>query len=222
MARRIRRNETLEPTHMVRGPATILTFLVMKSVSQTCFSWILCVVLRFLLSMTTMSVKLMLHFWWNLKVSVFWTVVQPPRLVELRAPCSPRVMNMILEFQRLIRLVVDHSTLEMVFHQRLLPWPDSQSEMVLLLTFRSPVHLFVDQPKLAPLLLGMDFLKEQRCVIDYGKELIQFPMQSDCWWPLFVSSRGLYSNAIVRSTLGAFITRTMTNYPHRERLSGVS
>ena len=31
-----------------------------------------------------MSVKLMLHFWWNLKVSVFWTVVQPPRLVALR------------------------------------------------------------------------------------------------------------------------------------------
>ena len=27
MARRIRRNETLEPTHMVRGPATILTIL---------------------------------------------------------------------------------------------------------------------------------------------------------------------------------------------------
>ena len=38
-----------------------------------------------------------------------------------------------------------------------------------------------------------DFLKEQRCVIDYGKDLIQFPMQSDCWWPLFASSRGLYS-----------------------------
>ena len=42
-------------------------------------------------------------------------------------------------------------------------------------------------------MLGMDFLKEQRCVIDYGKDLIQFSMQSDCWWPLFVSSRGLYS-----------------------------
>ena len=76
MARRIRRNETLEPTHMVREPGTILTFLVMKSVHQTRFRWIPCVVLRFLLSKTTMSVKLMLHFWWNLKVSVFWTVVQ--------------------------------------------------------------------------------------------------------------------------------------------------
>ena len=37
-------------------------------------------------------------------------------------------------------------------------------------------------------MLGMDFLKEQRCVMDYGKDLIQFPMQSDFWWPLFVSS----------------------------------
>ena len=43
-----------------------------------------------------------------------------------------RVMNMILVFQRLIHLEVDHSTLEMVLHQRLLPCPDSQSEMMLL------------------------------------------------------------------------------------------
>ena len=105
-----------------------------ESVPQTRFRWIPCVVLRFLLSKTTMSVKLMLHFWWNLKVSVFWTVVQPLRLVALRAlkPCSPRVMNMILEFQKLIHLEVDHSTLEMVLHQRLLPCPDSQCEMMLL------------------------------------------------------------------------------------------
>ena len=108
MARRIRRNETLEPTHVVRGPATIQTILVMRSVPQIRFRWIPCVVLRFLLSKTTMSVKLMLHFWWNLKVWVFWTVVQPHRLVALRAlkPCSPRVMNMILEFQRLICLAI--------------------------------------------------------------------------------------------------------------------
>ena len=38
---------------MVRGPATILTILVMKSVHQTRFKWIPCVVLRFLLSKTT-------------------------------------------------------------------------------------------------------------------------------------------------------------------------
>ena len=50
--------------------------------------------------------------------SVFWTTVQPPRLVALRALklCSPRVMNMLLVFQRLIHLGVDHSTLEMVLH----------------------------------------------------------------------------------------------------------
>ena len=47
MARRIRRNEILEPTHMVCGPPTILTILVMKSVPQTRFKWIACVVLRF-------------------------------------------------------------------------------------------------------------------------------------------------------------------------------
>ena len=116
LARRIRRNETLEPTHMVRGPAAIVTILVMKSSSDSFQVDPLCDAAK-----TTMSVKLM-KFWWNLKVSVFWTVVQPPRLVASRAlkPCSPRVMNMILEFQRLIRWVVDHSTLEMVLHQRLL------------------------------------------------------------------------------------------------------
>ena len=62
--------------------------------------------------------------------------------------------------------------------------------------FWIPVHLFVDQPKPTPLMLGMDLLKDQRCVIDYVKDLIQFPMQSDCWWPLFVSSCGLYSMAL--------------------------
>ena len=81
-----------------------------------------------------MSMKLMLHFWWNLRVLVFWTAVQPPRLVALRALklCSPRVTNMILVFPRLIHLEIDHSTLEVVLHQRLLPCPDSQSEMMLL------------------------------------------------------------------------------------------
>ena len=29
--------------------------------------------------------EMKLHFWWNLKVSVFWTVVQSPRLVAIRA-----------------------------------------------------------------------------------------------------------------------------------------
>ena len=52
--------------------------------------------------------------------------------VEGAEACSPRVMKMILEFQRLIRLDVHHSILEMVLHQRLLPCPDSQSEMMFL------------------------------------------------------------------------------------------
>ena len=59
--------------------------------------------------------------------------------------------------------------------------------------FWIPVHLFSGQQKPTPLMLGMDFLKEHRCLINCGEELIQFPMQSDCWWPLFLSSRGLYS-----------------------------
>ena len=59
--------------------------------------------------------------------------------------------------------------------------------------FGVPVHLFTDQPELALLMLGIDFLKEHRCVVNTGEELIQFPLQSECWWLLFMSSRGLFS-----------------------------
>ena len=83
------------------------------------------------------------------------------------------------------------------------------------------VHLFVDQPKPTPLMLGMDFLKEQRCVIDYGKDLIQCPMQSDCWCPLFVSSRGLYS-CHCAVNIGSLHHENNDKLPHRERLSGWS
>ena len=81
-----------------------------------------------------MSVRLMLHFWWNPKVLVFWTVVQPPLLGVLKVQrlCFPRVMNMIHEFQMLIPLVVDLSFLEMVPRARPLHCPNSQSEMMLL------------------------------------------------------------------------------------------
>ena len=41
------------------------------------------------------------------------------------------------------------------------------------------MHLFVYQPIPTPLMLGIDFLKEQCCVIDYAKDLILFPTQSD-------------------------------------------
>ena len=90
-------------------------------------------------------------------------------------------------------LLVDHSILEMMLRQRLHHCPDSQFDMRLLVIFWVPVHLFSDQPKPTPLMLGMDLRKEHRCVVNYGADLIQFPMQSDSWWPLFVSSRGLYS-----------------------------
>ena len=59
--------------------------------------------------------------------------------------------------------------------------------------FRVPLHMFSDQPKPTPLMLGMDFLKEHRCVVNSGEDVKEFPKQSGCWWPLFVSSRGLYS-----------------------------
>ena len=59
--------------------------------------------------------------------------------------------------------------------------------------FWVPVHLFSDQPKPTPLMLGVDFLKEHRCVVNYGEDLVQLPLQSECCWPLFVSSCGLYS-----------------------------
>ena len=53
------------------------------------------------------------------------------------------------------------------------------------------VHLFSNRPKPTQLMLVMGFLKEHRCAVDYGEDLIQFPMQSRCSWPLFVSSRGV-------------------------------
>ena len=48
--------------------------------------------------------------------------------------------------------------------------------------FWVPVHLCSDQPMPIPLMLGMDFLKEHLCVINYGQYLrqLQFPMQPEC------------------------------------------
>ena len=65
----------------------------------------------------------------------------------------------------------------------------------------------MDQPKPTPLMLGVDLLEEQRCVIDYGKDLIQFPMQSDCLVALVCVESWLVLRAIVRSALGAFTSQ---------------
>ena len=81
--------------------------------------------------------------------------------------------------------------------------------------FWVPVHLFTDQPEPTPMMLGIDFLKEHRCVVNYGEYLIQCPMQSECWWSFCVESRFVL-RATLRSALGAFITNTMTNCAHRE------
>ena len=123
MALRIRRNETLEPAQMVRGPATILTILVMKSVHQSRFKWIPCVVRAvFPVQVESEGFDVLDCAATNSFGSV----------EGAEALFSKTVMRMIREFQRLIRLDVDHSILGMVIHQRLLPCPDPQSEMMFL------------------------------------------------------------------------------------------
>ena len=160
MARRIRRNETLEPTHMARGPATFVIMLVMKSVPQTRFRQIPCVVLRFLLFKTTMNVKLMLHFWWNLKVSVFWTVVQ-----------LTTSFGSVEGAEALFSKSHEHDTrIPEVdpFGSRSFNFGDGASSKATSLSrlpFRNdalgdfwiPVHLFVDQPKPTSLNAGYGF-----------------------------------------------------------------
>ena len=59
--------------------------------------------------------------------------------------------------------------------------------------FGVTVHLFSDQPKPTTLMRGMDFRKEHLCVVNYGEDSVQFLLQFECWWPLLVWSRGLYS-----------------------------
>ena len=75
--------------------------------------------------------------------------------------------------------VAGHSILEMVLrhrpHSRLPVRNEALGDLGVL------VHLFSDQPKPTPLMLGMDFLKEHRCVVNYGEDLVQFPLQSECW-----------------------------------------
>ena len=126
-----------------------------------------------------------------------FTLSPPPSspLPLCRGPPSPSGGHetLIPEFERLIRLVVDHSTLEIVLQAKAASLSRLPVRNGALGGCWVPVHLFLDQPKATPLILGVDFLKEQRCVMDYGEDLTQFPMQSDCWWPLFVSSRGLCS-----------------------------
>ena len=62
--------------------------------------------------------------------------LQPPLLGVLKAKrlCFPRVMNMIYKFQMLIPLAVDPSILEMVPRARPLHCPNSQSEVMLLVS----------------------------------------------------------------------------------------
>ena len=84
--------------------------------------------------------------------------------------------------------------------------------------FWVPVHW----PKPTPLMLGIDFLKEHRCVVNYGEDWIQFPMQSECWWLFVCVESRIVLHATLRSALGAFITSTMTFCRHSGRLLGVA
>ena len=68
--------------------------------------------------------------------------------------------------------------------------------------FWIPVRLFVDQPKQPALMRGVDFLKEHRCVIVNGKDLIQHPMQSEMWVASVCVESWLALRGTVRSTLG--------------------
>ena len=105
------------------------------------------------------TAKLMLHFWWNLKVSVFWTVVQPPRLEALRVPKSHENDTRIPEVDPFggRSFNFGHGASSKAAALSRLPVRNDA-----LGDFWIPVHLFVDQPKPTPLMLGMDFLKEQR------------------------------------------------------------
>ena len=137
--------------------------------------------------------KLMLQFWWSPKVVVCFVALQPPRLEasKVQRLCSPRLLTMIQDSQMMILVVADHT----IFGDgasstatplsRLLVRNEALGDSLAL------VHLFSDRPKPTQLMLVMGFLKEQNCAVDYGEYLIQFLMQSRCWWPLFVSSRGV-------------------------------
>ena len=224
MARRIRRNETLEPTHVVRGPATILTILVMKSVPQTRFRWIPCVVLWFLSPVQDDDVC-QAH-------AAFLVESEGFGVLDCGATTS---FGSVEGAEALFSKSHEHDTrIPEVdpFGGRLFNFGDGASSKATSLStlpvrndalgnFWIPVHLFVDHPKSTPLMLGMDFLKEQRCVIDYGKDLMQFPTQSYYWWPLSVSRRGWYSMPLCGQHWEP-CHENNDKLPHKERLSGVS
>ena len=82
-------------------------------------------------------------------------------------------MNVILVFPGLFHLEVDHSTLEMAHQKLATSLSRLQVRNDALGDFWKPLRLFVDQPKQPPLMRGVDFLKEQQCVIVNGKDLVQ-------------------------------------------------
>ena len=137
--------------------------------------------------------KLMLQFWWIPKVVVCFFALQPPRLEpsKVQRLSSPRLMTIDTGFPD------DDPCGGRSYH-----FGDGASSTATSLS-RLPVrnealgdslflvHLFSDRPKPTQLMLVMGFLMEHRCAVDYGEDLIQFLMQSRCWWPLFVSSRGV-------------------------------
>ena len=137
----------------------------------------------------------MLHLWWNPKVSVLWIAVQPHLSVVLRV--QRPLFSKSHESDTRIPDVDPSGGRSFNFGGGASSKATSLSRLPVrndaLGDFWIHVHLFSDQPKPTPWMLGMEFLKEHRCIVNYGEDPIQFPLQSECWWPFRVSGRGSYS-----------------------------
>ena len=181
MVPRIRTNEILEPLHMVRGPAAIVTVLVMKCARQTRFVWISCVALRFLVHDDD---ECEAHAAFLVESEGFGVLDSGATTSFGSVEGAEALFSKIHENDTRIPDVDplvssfnfgDGASSKATALSRLPVRNDALGD------FWIPVHLSSDQPKPTPLKLGMDFLKEQLCVVNYGEDLIQFPMQSDCW-----------------------------------------
>ena len=124
--------------------------------------WISCAVLRLILSKKRMSLKLMLHFLVGPKVLVCWIVVQPPRwdASKMQSSGSPTLMKMIHESPMFDPCGGRSFNFGDGASSKATSWSRLPVRNEALGDFGVPVHLFSDQPKPTPLMLGMDFSKK--------------------------------------------------------------
>ena len=119
---------------MVRGPAAILTILVINSVPQTCFRSIPCTAV----SPVQNDDEYEAHAAFLVESEGFGVLDCGATTsfggLEGAEALFSKSHEHDTRFPEVDPFGVDHSTLEMVLHQRLLPCPDSQSEMMLLVT----------------------------------------------------------------------------------------